>query len=237
MTEELVEIINRIKDRKLREIVDDIIEKPFSFLETKGAKKAGVPLQASPAAKYRHHSYHKGLVEHIAGTAAVALALCDSIEKIYGGSVDRDMVLAGVLLHDIFKPITYKQRDDGRYGSSALGEKLDHLTLVLGELYKRKAPLELLHVIAAHHGKSGPVSPRTVEALVVHIADYADAALNGEILDAAHFLARDCTGEDVTFSSSKEAFDIIYAKQKGGCKMVKVLLEKLRKKRRRLRVC
>jgi 7,8-dihydroneopterin 2',3'-cyclic phosphate phosphodiesterase len=235
--EELVEILNNIKDRELREIVKEIIQKPIPSLKTKGVKGTGIPLRDSPAAKYQHHSYPKGLVEHIAGTAAVALALCDSVEKVYGGRVDRDLVLAGVLLHDIFKPITYVQKEDGRYGSSTLGERLDHLTLILGELYKRKAPLELLHVIAAHHGKLGPISPRTVEALVVHIADFADATLNGEILDAAHFLVRDCTGGDITFSSSKDAFDIIYAKQKEGCKGVEASLKRIKKKRKCLSTC
>jgi len=229
MVEELIEILNRIKNQKIREIVREIIQKPIPSIKTKRTKETGIPLHDSPAAKYQHHSYPKGLIEHITGTASLALALCDSIEKVYGGRVDRDIVLAGVLLHDIFKPITYVQREDRTYGSSALGERLDHLTLILGELYKRKAPLELLHVIAAHHGRSGPTSPRTIEALVVHIADFADAALNGEVLNAAHFLVRDCTGEDISFSSSKDAFDIIYAKYNEGCKGVEAALKRIKK--------
>ena len=224
--EKITRIVGSIKDRKIRGIVQEIIAEPAASIKVKGVKGMGIPLRQSPAAKYYHHSYPRGLIEHITSTASIALALCNSVERIYGGCVNRDLVLAGVVLHDIFKPLTYMEKEGGGYGSSALGERLDHLTLILGELYKKKAPLELLHVIAAHHGRSGPTSPRTIEALIVHVADVADASLNGEVLDAAQSLVKDCTGENVRFSSSKEAFDIIYAKQSQGCKGVEEILNR-----------
>jgi len=125
-------------------------------------------------------------------------------------------------------------RDDGTYGTSPLGERLDHTTLLLGELYG-KAPLELLHVLAAHHGRYGPVSPRTIEALIVHVADVADATLNGEVQDAARFLVKDCVGEEPGRLTSEEAFRIVFAKQVKDCEGVRKEFSRMLE-RRRLRV-
>jgi len=227
-----MQIIDQIKDRALRNVVRELVLKPTLSLKMRGRRGAGLRLLTSPAAKTWHHSYPMGLLEHMISTSRVALALCDSAEKIYRGKVDRDLVLAGVLLHDIFKPMTYVENEDGTYGVSPLGERLDHLTLVLCELYKKKVPIELLHVLASHHGRAGPMSPRTIEALIVHVADVADATLNGEVLSAAKFLAKECTGKEMTFTSSKEAFEIVHAKQSEGCEGVIKVIEKMRKIRK-----
>lgn len=226
---ELEQLINQIRDKGLRKKVHDLIQHPAVSL--KGMKKMGLPLHRSPAGKSHHHSYPEGLVEHMVSTSRLALALCDSVDKIYRGKVNRDLVLAGILLHDVFKPATYVEKEDGSYGTSPLGERLDHLSLILGELYQRKMPIELLHVIAAHHGRAGPISPRTVEALIVHVADVADSTLNGEVLYAARFILRDCTGEEIERLTSKEAFSIVFAKQTKGCEGVREELEKIKAKR------
>ncbi len=229
MQKRVMQIVNQIQDRKLRSLVRELVSNPTLSSAPANIRGMGLPVSISPAGKTQHHSYPKGLLEHIISTAKVALALCDSVEEIYRGRVNRDLVLAGVLLHDIFKPMTYVEKENGTYGPSPLGERLNHLTLALCELYKRKAPIELLHIIASHHGRSGPISPKTIEALIVHVADVADATLNGEVLKAAKFLVSECTGEEVTFTSSKEAFEIVYAKQSEGCEGVKKALEKMRR--------
>jgi 7,8-dihydroneopterin 2',3'-cyclic phosphate phosphodiesterase len=226
---ELEQLINQIHDKGLRKKVHDLIQNPAVSL--KGMKKMGLPLSRSPAGKTHHHSYPEGLVEHMIATSRVALALCDSVEKTYRGKINRDLVRAGILLHDIFKPATYVEKEDGTYGMSLLGERLDHLSILLGELYQRKMPIELLHVIAAHHGRAGPISPRTVEALIVHVADVADSTLNGEVLYAAKFILRDCTGEELEMLTSEEAFNIVFAKQTKGCEGVREELEKIKRKR------
>jgi len=223
-----MEIIDQIKDPTLRNVVRELVLRPTLSLKMKELRGAKLSVLTSPAGKTRHHSYPKGLLEHIISTSKVALALSDSVEKIYQGKVDRDLVLAGVLLHDLFKPLTYVEKEDGTYGLSPLGERLNHLTLVLCELYKRKVSIELLHIVASHHGRAGPISPKTIEALILHVADIADATLNGEVLSAAKFLAKECAGEEVNFTSSKEAFEIVYTKQSKGCKGVRKVLEKIR---------
>ena len=88
-------------------------------------------------------------------------------------------MIAGVLLHDIFKPITYKVDESGNFTSSALADYLDHISLATSELVRRNFPVELLHIVYSHYGSYGPIQPRTIEALVVHLADNSDSQLNG----------------------------------------------------------
>ena len=219
-----------IRDPSLRKLVGEYLEKPT--LKLRGMEGVGLTLIESPAGRSHHHSYPSGLVEHMVATTKLALTICDSVEQVYHGEINRDLVLAGTLLHDVYKPSTFTVRDDGTYGVSPIGERLDHITLLLGELYGR-APLDLLHILAAHHGRYGPVSPRTIEALIVHVADVADATLSGEVQDAARFLVRDCTGEDLGLLTSEEAFKIVFAKQVRGCEGVREEVSRIEEKRRR----
>ena len=111
--------------------------------------------------------------------------------------------------------------------ASPLGEKLDHLTLAVAELIRRGFPLEVVHIVCAHHGyEAGPIGPKTVEALIVHLADVADSRLNGEVLRAARYLALKATGEEITQLTSKEAFEILRVKAEKGWDELKKLLEK-----------
>ena len=78
---------------------------------------------------------------------------------------------------------------------------------------------------------AGPIAPKTIKALILHVADVADATLNREILRAANFLIQTCTGEDFQLTTAKEAFDIISAKQSHGCDGVLATLNKIHKRK------
>jgi len=222
-------LTGKIQDRKLREKVVELLENPT--FEINGKKHKGLPLEISPAGLSHHHSYSGGYVEHVVSTANIALGICNSVEKVYGGKVNRDLVIAGVLLHDIYKPVTYAVNENGSYSTTRLADYMDHLSLVTSELVRRGFPLELIHVVAAHLGNYGPTRPRTVEALVCHLADLADSRFNGEILNAARFLARKAVGGELLGLNSKEAFEIILSKSAEGWKAVAKTVEKIRRKR------
>lgn len=212
MNSQLRKIVGKIRDESLREKVTQLIENPV--IEVEGRAYTGLPLSKSPAGLSHHHCYSGGFVEHVVASTEIALTLCSVVEKIYGGKVDRDLVIAGMLLHDIFKPLTYGQEEDGTYATTLLAERLDHLTLAVSEMVRKGFPLNLIHIVGAHHGGSaGPVWPRTIEALVCHLADVTDARLNGEVLRAARYLSRTATGEELRINNSKEAFDIVRSKQ------------------------
>jgi putative nucleotidyltransferase with HDIG domain len=225
----LKELTQKIQDKKLRKKVVELLENPT--FEIDGKKYSGLPLDVSPAGLSHHHCYPGGYIEHIISTTNLAEALCDSVEKVYRGKVNRDLVVAGVLLHDIFKPITYTVNENGSYGSTNLAEYLDHLSLIISELVKRGFPLELVHVVSAHHGHYGPISPHTIEALICHLADLMDSRLNGEVLSAAAYLTRKTVGEELPLLTSQEAFEIIHSKTTKGWEGVAKTVEKIKQKR------
>jgi 3'-5' exoribonuclease len=104
-----------------------------------------------------------------------------------GGGADADLVLAGVLLHDIGKLEAY--RWEGLFDYTDQHYLVGHV--VLGALMldrrlsepnaPRCTPQEkalLLHLVLSHHGRQeygSPVPPATLEAEVLHWADNASA--------------------------------------------------------------
>ncbi len=226
----LKRLVDRIADKSLRDKVASFVENPTIEIEDK--VYYGLPLEVSPAGLSHHHSYPGGFVEHVYATTELALALCDVTRRVYHGKVDRDTVVAGTILHDIFKPLTYVERENGTYGITPLGERLDHLTLIVSELVRRGFPLNLVHIVASHMGwQNSPIGPRTVEALIVHIADSADSRLNGEVLRAAQFLSRGSVGTEMERLTGREAFEIVNAKTALGWEGVEKTLEQIRKRR------
>jgi 7,8-dihydroneopterin 2',3'-cyclic phosphate phosphodiesterase len=224
----LLRFVNKIRDEELKQKVIGLLED--STIKIGGTTYQGLPLETSPASKRHHHSYPSGLVQHMETVATISLTLSDIVERTYGTPVNRDVVLAAALIHDIMKPQTYTEEGE-TYGTSSLGERLDHLSLAVAELIKRGFPLDVVHAVAAHHGKGGPVSPRTIEALICSLADVIDASLNGEVLDAAKYLIFNCVGEESGRLSAEEAFAVVRAKQEKGCKGVGEEYEKIKSQR------
>jgi len=230
----LKRVVDKIGDRSLRDKVAAFIENPT--IEIEGRVYSGLPLETAPAGVSHHHSYPGGFVEHVVSTMEIALTLCDAVKRVYHGKVDRDLVVAGVVLHDIFKPLTYVARENGTYGLTPLAERLDHLTLIVAELVKRGFPLNLVHIVASHMGwQHSPIGPRTVEALVVHLADVTDSRLNGEVLRAAQFLSRESTGTELEQLTAKEAFEIVNAKTLQGWDGTRKTTERIRQRRLKAR--
>ena len=138
----------------------------------------------APAAKSLHHVYLGGLLEHTLSVAGMARQACEHYH-----SLNRDLVLAGVLLHDLGKTaeLSYQRS----FGYTDTGNLLGHITLETQWVAKAmdQIPgfpeglrLQLLHIVLAHHGKlefGSPVLPKTPEALLVHYLDDLDGKLEG----------------------------------------------------------
>lgn len=133
-----------------------------------------------PASTGNHHAALGGLLKHTVEVGAIAKTIAKTC------NADWDLVLAGVLLHDIGKTEAY--RWEGVFeitepgflvghiaqGALMLDRRLDELDPPLEE---REAWL-LHHLILSHHGElafGSPVRPMTVEAEVLHAADHASA--------------------------------------------------------------
>ena len=140
--------------------------------------------RAAPAAKKMHHAYLGGLLEH---TLSMAI-LADKISGHYSG-VDRDMLLAGALLHDIGKTrefcydVMIDYSDEGRLlnhipiGIQLLEEKIQ--TLVD---FPEETSLLLKHMLVSHHGSrelGSPEPPKTIEAVLLNYIDEIDSKVQG----------------------------------------------------------
>lgn len=211
MIVELERLAGEIRDEKLRRKVLEFLKVPD--IEFTGER---LSLEECPGGAYIHHAYEGGLLQHTVAVVNIALTMCDLVEKVYDGEVDRDTVIAGALLHDVMKCYAYTYDGVGRFITSHIGERLDHLTLLVAEMYKCGFPLDVIHVVAAHHGEQSPVQPKTLEALIVSIADLTDSELSRQTLRAAEYIIRKTTGGRRRFSSSKEVLDLIRVKSKEG---------------------
>lgn len=134
----LKQLADTIKNKELRKKVLNFLEKPT--FELNGKTYTGPSFDVCPGGITHHHTYRGGYIEHIMATQKIALALCDVTEEVYGGKVDRDLVTAGVLLHDVYKPITYMVDENGNFVSAPITDAMDHISLATSELVRRDFP-------------------------------------------------------------------------------------------------
>ena len=172
--EEILKIITGISDEDLRALLQAIFED----------KEFGKSLRRAPAAKGWHHSYIGGLVEHIYDMAQLAMKAAE----VYP-DVDRDLLMAGVLLHDLGKVEELSVTNHIDYSDS--GRLIGHITLGVEFLseylrgmedFPEELKMKLMHMIVSHHGlleNGSPIRPMTVEALLLHYIDNLDAQIRG----------------------------------------------------------
>jgi hypothetical protein len=86
--------------------------------------------------------------------------------------------------------------------------------------------------VSAHHGEAGPIRPKTIEALICHLADSTDSRLNSEILNAAAYLSRRAVGQELFRMTSKEAFEIVHSKSVEDWEGVAKTFEKISRRRK-----
>jgi len=176
MWNEIEDIINGMKSKYLQSLVATIY---------KSNKKQ---LMIHPASVKMHHNFRSGFLEHILTMAQIA----KKISPLY--SVDLDLVLAGVLLHDIGKLKEINSEYEAEYTDE--GNLIGHIVIgrdmVLSAINKiRKFPEDLSqkmeHIILSHQGKyewQSPKMPSFPEALLVHMIDIMDAKMN--LMDIAY---------------------------------------------------
>ena len=142
----------------------------------------------APAAKQLHHAWLGGLLEHVISL----LTLADRVAPHYP-LLDRDLVLTGVILHDIGKirelswEIGFEYTIEGTLlGHIQIGTALAEKTIDSLPNFPPKLKILVLHMILSHHGKlefGSPKLPMIPEALVLNFLDDLDAkmqAVQGE---------------------------------------------------------
>ena len=136
----------------------------------------------NPAGMRLHHAYIGGLLQHSVDVAMLASNMADTI-----GGVDKDLIVAGALLHDVGKLREISASIGFPYTTE--GRLLGHISMSAAMVQEAAAKARvtgpklqhLLHIVLAHHGepeKGSPVACATKEAFIVHYADELDAIMN-----------------------------------------------------------
>lgn len=173
MYDEILAIVNGFYDAELMELV--------SFILNSEKEK----LLYWPAAKSNHHAVRGGLLMHTLSMLRLAERACE----IYS-FVNKDLLFAGVILHDIAKLEELSVAPIGIAGEyTTKGNLLGHL--VAGAMYVDRTGRELKisedklllleHMLISHHGQpewGAAKVPMTVEAELLSQLDVLDARMN-----------------------------------------------------------
>jgi 3'-5' exoribonuclease len=183
-----------------RRDVDQMCQRLFEMCQSVQNRHLGALLQAylddeelmnnfcrAPAAMNFHHAFVGGLLEHTLNAMEVADAVC----KFYP-QLNRDLVVAGIFLHDIAK--TWELSYEVSFGYTDGGQLVGHIVKsamwvedkarraeeMIGEPIPRPLIEVIQHIILSHHGQpefGAARIPSTPEAIAVHVIENLDAKL------------------------------------------------------------
>jgi len=167
-------------EAKLRQLLETVQEPQLGNLLERffGAdSEIWLRFRDAPAAKVYHQAYRHGLLEH---TVSVAQAVSAAANFFPG--IDREVAVAGALLHDIGKTVAYNDdplaidlTDAGRLqGEIPLGYYTVRREIEEIPGFDPALAQAVLHIILSHHGSlehGSPVVPATREAVLVHMID------------------------------------------------------------------
>jgi 3'-5' exoribonuclease len=170
--QELHAAVDAMRNPWLKQLLMSVIEDP-----------AIVPrLKRAPAAMTMHHAYLGGLLEHVVSLVGLARNVSAHYPEL-----DADLLLAGVVLHDIGKIEELRYARGINYTTE--GRLLGHITIGAGMAREKMkvipnfpAPLAAVveHLILSHHGShefGSPVLPQTREAMALHFLDDMDSKM------------------------------------------------------------
>ncbi len=172
-------LVASVENRWVRRLLESVLDDP----------ELGPRFRVATAAKSVHHAYLGGLMEHSLSMALVCLRLQAHYEKLYPGLLDRDLLIAGALLHDLGK--VFEIGTDANFDYTSEGRLLGHIIQGVGVIDEKARAIEgfpptllakVKHMVVAHHGKlefGSPRPPHLAEALLLHFVDMIDARMNG----------------------------------------------------------
>lgn len=127
-----------------------------------------------PAGRMMHHAYIGGLLEHNMEIYGIA----NFADNMMHSGCDKDVLLAGALLHDIGKIFCYRW-EGAAIVATAENDLISHVGIGLDICFE--APQRVKHIIASHHGTldhGALVPPKTLEARLIHYADKISSDIN-----------------------------------------------------------
>lgn len=174
MWQELQGMVASLERQPLRDLFGKILEDP----------EIAARLKRAPAAKSMHHAYLGGLLEHVLSLCRLARLALQNYPTL-----DGDLVISGIILHDLGKIYELSYSRSFQYTSH--GQLLGHMILEIEILHNklrelpefpRRMQVLLEHLIISHHGHyefGSPKLPMFPEALLLHYLDDLDSKLQG----------------------------------------------------------
>jgi 3'-5' exoribonuclease len=170
-----------------------IADEPLGELTLKLLSDNRTELLTLPAATKNHHGFSGGFLEHVLSVVKSAIFFADKYADYYpdlAPPLDKDLVVAGAVLHDIGKLRELEWRAEGPAytdSGSLIGHILQGRDMVreaaavlaaAGRPIDGEKLLRLEHIVVSHQRLpewGSPKPPMTPEALLVHYADDLDA--------------------------------------------------------------
>lgn len=171
--------------KKIRGLVNSISDPYYKSICEVILERHGKAFSVWPAAKSVHHSFVSGLMMHTYNM----LLLAEFLAEQYKDVIDRDLLIAGTLLHDFAKT---KELGISQLGIvmdyTVKGQLLGHLVMGAQEIADVAEELGvpegksilLQHMILSHHGEpefGSAVVPMCAEAEMLHLIDLMDSRM------------------------------------------------------------
>jgi 3'-5' exoribonuclease len=172
MWSELRGMVSGMANSHLKALTDAMLDDPEIAARYKRA----------PAAKQIHHAFLGGLLEHVLSLATLARTVAPHYPHI-----DFDLLLTGVVLHDIGK--IHELNYERGFSYSNDGQLLGHIHIGLRMVADKLRALPTFppalrtlveHMVLSHHGQleyGSPKLPQFPEALLLHYLDDLDSKM------------------------------------------------------------
>lgn len=146
-----------------------------------------VRYQVAPAAKSIHHAFRSGLLEHVLSLLKLAKVVGPHYSNLPGHAIDIDLLIAGVVLHDIGK--IYELNYERGFAYTPEGQLLGHIAIAIRMIGEKLRGLPdfpgelrnlIEHMVLSHHGQlefGSPKLPVFPEALLLHYLDDMDSKM------------------------------------------------------------
>ena len=140
----------------------------------------------APGAKFHHHAYIYGLLEHTIQVVELTFEIARIMEQFDPGfSYNPDLLISGAILHDIGKMHCYDFSEDSPITLSTTFIQQEHIihgVKIVSQEIRSDLLDQIIHIIASHHNIKewgSPVEPRCYEAWIVHFADGLSSRILG----------------------------------------------------------
>lgn len=169
LKEEFYQLLDLIEEDSLKDSMMDYFNRNEFFFD-------------APASLGYHHGYRGGLLEHIVQVLKLSLTVVDNMEEDI--LIDKDLIIAGSILHDIGKINCYQIDNDVISRTQTYDEQnhvVNGIKLVSQHIESEKLD-KIIHIIASHHNLpewGSPIPPRSNEAWIIHFIENLSSKLMG----------------------------------------------------------